>query len=84
MDFMNKWIDLYHKKREKMLKARRKFNRSNPRNTLIPIDLLGEWGKDCTLEWANEQIQDQIEYVGIDSNITKDAINMCRGCERKV
>ena len=67
-----------------MLDARRHFNRSNPRNTPLPSDLLGEWGKDCTLEWVTEQIQNQIEDACIDSNITEDEINMCRGCERKV
>ena len=84
MEFMKKWIDLYDKKGEDVLEARIQFKRSNPRNTPLPIDLLGEWGKYCTLEWVTEQIQNQIEYVGIDSNITKDEINMCRGCERKV
>jgi predicted Fe-S protein YdhL (DUF1289 family) len=82
--FMNKWIDLYDKKREEVLEARRQFKRSNPRNTPLPSDLLGEWGKDCTLEWVTEQIQNQIEDACIDSNITEDEINMCRGCERKV
>ena len=80
---MNKWIDLYDKKRE-VLEARRQFKRSNPRNTPLPTHLLGEWGKYCTLEWVTEQIQSQIEDAGIDSNITEDEINMSRGCERKV
>jgi hypothetical protein len=84
MGFMNKWIDLYDKKREEVLEARRWFKRSNPRNTPPPTDLLGEWGTDFTLEWVTEQIQNQIEDVGIDSNIVEDEINMCRGCERKV
>ena len=84
MDFMNKWIELYDKKREEVLEARRQFKRLNPRNTPLPTDLLGEWGKDCPLEWVNEQIQNQIEDGDIDSNITEDEINMCRGCERKV
>jgi hypothetical protein len=83
MDFMNKWIDLYDKKREEVLEARRQFNRSNPRNTPLPIDMLGEWGKDCTLEWVTEQIENKIEDVGIVSNITEDEINMCRGCEKR-
>jgi predicted Fe-S protein YdhL (DUF1289 family) len=84
MGFMNKWIDLYDKKREEVLKERRQFKRSNLRNTPLPSDLLGEWGKDCTLEWVTEQIPNQIEDACIDSNITEDEINMCRGCERKV
>jgi hypothetical protein len=83
MRFMNKWIDLYDKKRE-VLEARRQIKISNPRNTPLPSDLLREWGKDHTLEWVNEQIQNQIEDACIDSNITEDEINMCRGCERKV
>ena len=84
MDFMNKWIDLYDKKREEVLKARRQFKRSNPRNTSLPNDILGEWGKDCTLEWVTEQIQNQIEDACIALNITEDEVKMCRGCERKV
>jgi hypothetical protein len=84
MGFMNKWIDLYDKKREDVLEARRPFKRSNPRNTPLPSDLLGERGKDFPLEWATEQIQNQIEHACIDSNITEYEINMCRGCERKV
>lgn len=40
--------------------------------------MLGEWGKDCTLEYFTEQIQNQIEDACIYSNITKDEINMCR------
>jgi predicted Fe-S protein YdhL (DUF1289 family) len=84
MDFMNKWIYLYDKKREEVLEARRQFKISNPRNTPLPTDLLGECGKDCTLEWVTEQIQNQIEDAGIDSNITEDEINMCRGCERNI
>ena len=67
-----------------MLQARRQFKRSNPRNTPLPIDLIGEWVKDCILEWVTEQIQNQREDAGIDSNINKYQINMCRGCERKV
>ena len=84
MDFMNKWIELYDKKREEVLEAGRQFKRLNPRNTPLPTDLLGERGKDCSLEWVNEQIQNQIEDGDIDSNITKDEIHMCRGCERNV
>ena len=61
MDFMNKWIELYDKKREEVLEARRQFKRLNPRNTPLPTNLLGEWGKDCPLEWVNEQFQNQIE-----------------------
>lgn len=71
---MSKWIDVYDKKREEVLEEGRQFKRSNPRNTPLPTNLLGEWGKDCTLEWVDEQIQNQIE----------DEIKMCRGCERKV
>ena len=56
----------------------------NPRNTPLPTDLLGEWGKDCPLEWVNEQIQNQIEDEDIDSNIIEDEINMCRGHKRNV
>jgi hypothetical protein len=84
MEFMNKWIDLYDKKREELLEAMRQFKISNTRNTPLPIDLLGKWGKDCTLEWVVEKIQNQIEDASIDSNITKYEINMCRGCERKI
>ena len=69
MDFMNKWIDLYDKNREEVLEARRHFKRSNPRTTPLPTDFLGEWRKDCTLEWVTEKIQNQIEDAGIDSNI---------------
>lgn len=67
-----------------MLEARRQFKRLNPRNTPSPIDLQREWGKYFTLEWVTKQIQNQIEDVGIDSNITEDESNMSRGCERKV
>ena len=84
MDCMNKWIDLYDKKREEVLEARRQFKRSNPRNTPLPADLIGEWGKDCTLQWVSEQIQNQIDDACIDGTITEDEINMSRGCERKV
>ena len=85
MDFMNKWINLYDKKKEEVLEARRKFKRQNPGNTPFPIDLQGKWGKYHTLEWVTEKIQNQIEdAASIDSNITKDEINMSRGCERKV
>jgi hypothetical protein len=49
MGFMNKWIDLYDKKREEVLESRRQFKRSIPTNTPLPSDLLGEWGKYCTL-----------------------------------
>ena len=56
----------------------------NPSNTPLPTDLLGKWDKDCSLEWVNGQIQNQIEDGDIDSNITEDEINMCRGCEREV
>ena len=41
-------------------------------------------GKDCTLQWITEQIQNQMDEEGIDANITKDEINISRGCERKV
>ena len=81
---MKKWIDLYDKKREEVLEARRQFKRLNPRNTPLPTYLLGEWGKYSTIEWATKQIQNQIEDPGIYSNITEHEINMCRGCERKV
>lgn len=37
-----------------------------------------------TLECVTEQIQNQIEDVGMDSNIIEDEINLSRGCERKV
>jgi hypothetical protein len=84
MGFMNKWIDLYDKKIEEVLEERRQFQRSNPRNTPLPSDILGEWVKDCTLELVIEQIQNQIEDECIYSNITEDEINMCRGFERKV
>ena len=57
MRFMKKWIDLYDKDIEEVLEARRQFKRSNTRNTPLPSYLLGEWGKDCTLEWVTEQIQ---------------------------
>jgi hypothetical protein len=50
MDFMNKWIELYDKKTEEVLEVRRQFKRLNPRNTQLPTNLLGEWGKDCPLE----------------------------------
>jgi hypothetical protein len=72
------------KKREEVLEARKQFKRSNPRNTPFPNGIQGEWGKDCTLEWVTEQIQNQIEDAGIDSKIIEDEINMSRGCERKV
>jgi hypothetical protein len=84
MEFMNKCIELYDKNRENVLEARRQFKILNPRNTPLPTNLCGEWGKDFPLEWVNEQIQDQIEDADIDSNITEDEINMCRGCEKKV
>jgi len=42
---MRKWIDLYDKKREEVLEARRQFKRSNPRNTPFTIYLQVEWGK---------------------------------------
>jgi len=45
MDCMNKWIDLYDKKREEVLEEKRQFKRSNPRNTPFPIDMQGEWAK---------------------------------------
>ena len=67
MEYMNKWIELYDKKREEVLEARRQFKILNPRNTPLPTDMLGEWGKDFPLEWVNEQIQNQIEDAGIDS-----------------
>ena len=47
---------LYDKKREGVLEAWRKFKILNLRNIALPTNLLGEWGKDCTLEWVNEQI----------------------------
>ena len=84
MVFMNQWIDLYDKKREEVLEERRRFKRSNLRNTPVPKDLLGEWGKDFTLECVTKQIQNQIEDACIYSNIIEYEINMCRGCERKV
>jgi len=84
MDFMKTCIYLYDKKREEVLESRRQFKRINPRNTPFPIDLQGEWGKECTLERVTEQIQNQIEDASINSNITEDEINMSRGCERKV
>ena len=84
MDCMNKWIDLYEKKREEVLEARRQFKRSNPRNTPLPMDLSREWGKYCTLQWVSEQIQNKINEEGNDANITEDEINMFRGWERKV
>ena len=66
-----------------MLEERRQFKISNPRNTPFPTDMQGEWGKDCTLEWVAEQIQNQIEdAASIDSKIIEDEINMTRGCER--
>ena len=67
-----------------MLEERRQFNRLNPMNTPLPIDLSREWGKDCTLERVSEQIKNQIDEEGNDANITEDEINMSRGCERKV
>ena len=70
MEFMKKWIELYDKKREEVLEARRQFKRLNPRNTPLPTNLLGEWGKGCKLDCVIEQIQNKIEDVGIDSNIT--------------
>ena len=56
----------------------------NPRNTPLPIDLIEEWGKDCTLQWVSEQIQNQIDDACIDGTITEDEINKSRGFERKV
>ena len=56
MEFMNKWIYVYDKKIEEALEGKRQFKRSNPRNTPLPTDLLGEWGKYCILEWINDQI----------------------------
>ena len=84
MEFMNKWIEFYDKKRDEVLEERRQFKRLNPRNTPLPTYLMGEWGKDYKLEWVNEQIQNQIEDEGIDSKIKEEETNMCRGCERKV
>ena len=84
MDFKKTWIDLYDHKREEVLKVGRQFKRSKPRNNPLPTDLFWEWGKDCTLEWVTEQIQNQIEDTSFDSNITEDEVNMSRGCERKV
>ena len=63
---MNKWIVLYDKKREEVLEVRRQYKRLNPMNTPLPTDLLGEWGKYCTLQSINEEIQNLIEDVGID------------------
>jgi hypothetical protein len=84
MDFMNKRIELYDKKREEVLEARRQFKRLNTWNTPLPTDLLGESSKDCLLECVNEQIQNQIEDGDIYSNIIEDEINMCRGSKRRV
>ena len=84
MDFKNKWIDLYDKKREEVLEVRKQFKRSNPRNTPLLVDQIGERGKDCTLQWVRERIQNQIDDACIDANIIDDEINMSRGCERKM
>lgn len=65
MDFMNGLIDLYDKNREDVLQDRRSFRTLNPRNITFPIELEGEWGKDCTLEWVTEKIQNQIEDTSI-------------------
>ena len=48
------------------------------------MDLSREWGKDCTLQWVSEQIQNQINEEGNYANITEDVINIYRRCERKV
>ena len=48
------------------------------------MDLYGKWGKDCTLQWITEQIQNRMDEEGINANITKDEINISRGCQRKV
>ena len=64
-----------------MLEARRQFKGFNLRNISLPVDLSGEWGKDCTLQWITEQIQNRMDEEGIDANITKDEINISRGCE---
>ena len=57
MDFKNKWIDLYDKKREEVLETRRYLEILNPSNTPLPTDLLGEWGKYCTIGWVTEQMK---------------------------
>ena len=48
------------------------------------MDLSGEWGKDCTLQWVNEQIQNKIDEEGNDANLIENEINVSRGCEIKV
>ena len=55
-----------------MLEARIQFKRLNPRNTPLPTDLLGEWGKDWTLEWVTEKIPNQIEETSINSKLIED------------
>ena len=67
-----------------MLESRRQFKRLNPRNIPLPTYLSGEWGKVSTLQWITEEIQNQMDEEGTDANITKDEINISRGCERKV
>ena len=74
---------MYEKKREDFLEQGRQFKRSNPRNTPLPIDLSGEWGKDFTLEWVSEKIQNQIDEEGNDANITEDEINMSRDVKER-
>ena len=70
-------------KREEVLEARRQFKKLNPRNTPLPMDLFGEWGKYCTLQWVSEQIQNQIDEEGNDANITEDEINMSRDVKER-
>ena len=41
-------------------------------------------GQRFILEWVTEHNQNKIEDTSIDSNITKDEVNMSRGCERNV
>jgi len=53
-------------------------------NTLLPTDLIREWGKDCTLQWVSGHIQNRIDEAGIDASIPEYEINMSRGSERKV
>lgn len=55
--FFGKLIDLYDKRRGKMLEARRQFNRFNPRNTPLPTGLLREWGKYCTLQLVINKLE---------------------------
>lgn len=68
----------------RMLEARKQFKISNPRNTSLPTDISGQWGKECTIEWVSKQIQKRIDEEGIDANIIEYEINMCIGCETRV